>query len=809
MYDPDMADQTSPAFTVFRNAFIFKMDTIFMSSNFSNMYNRTQILNTSENRDHVALSFAIQIQPRFMVPTSSNLIGQIQAVIITGLRNSVFVIDSKSMRLWINAYIPPTTTPSPPGQCLPITIASCVNITSYSKTSFPNVVGHRSPAEVEIAIKHKYYSVIQPFFCYPLAPDFYCSVFAPECGSDGKPIPPCREYCMDVMKLCKVSYQEINTDQIPVSCESLPESEDPAVCRQNPYKPGTCVPVNHDMCSSYGINKTSYPNVIRGVAVEKPLIALQLFQGIYNATHCYKHLMLFACAFFVPNCTGKPEPYNTLPPCASLCQAFRDRCQIFFDIFEHAVIANISCSDLPDSPDPTVCMGYHEAREPDFKVCGPGEIKCGKNSCIKRSWICDGNQDCDDNSDEAHCATCDKSEMACVKSYGRCINKTQGCDGADDCYTGVDENFCVQMDATSDKDVLQAYNPISAEWEEVCKDNWTSEFSTLVCKQLGYHRVLATYYKDYSNKTKTAILTSLKDGSDPNRLQSFLKKGQPSCPSGYVVRIVCMDAVCGIRPAYYRSPLRVVGGDEVKPGALPWMASLHGGLGEAFFCGATVINEQWILTAGHCIGGGEHGDLKYWTIQTGSTRRVAYSKYRQIRRPKRMIKHPAFNVATVDNDVALIQLEKPLAMNDYVRPICLPEKQPEEGTRCYAAGWGKNDNFAQRYEAALKQVPLDISSWEYCKNATSNASGNKIVYALTKSMFCAGGADSHDACQGDSGGPLLCRKENTTDEWYQGGIVSWGVICGHPRTPGVYTNLPLYVDWIRETITNASEKLTL
>lgn len=56
--------------------------------------------------------------------------------------------------------------------------------------------------------------------------------------------------------------------------------------------------------------------------------------------------------------------------------------------------------------------------------------------------------------------------------------------------------------------------------------------------------------------------------------------------------------------------------------------------------------------------------------------------------------------------------------------------------------------------------------------------------------------------QGDSGGPLLFQEENDQKRWMIAGIVSWGRGCGD-YTPGVYTNVRHYMDWIGKRILDA------
>lgn len=74
--------------------------------------------------------------------------------------------------------------------------------------------------------------------------------------------------------------------------------------------------------------------------------------------------------------------------------------------------------------------------------------------------------------------------------------------------------------------------------------------------------------------------------------------------------------------------------------------------------------------------------------------------------------------------------------------------------------------------------------------------------SIKKSQVCAGGMSGKDSCSGDSGGPLMMTENGTV--WYAAGVVSYGLGCGREGWPGVYTNIPYYIDWIQRQI---NEKL--
>ncbi|XP_046550548.1 plasma kallikrein-like [Haliotis rubra] len=199
------------------------------------------------------------------------------------------------------------------------------------------------------------------------------------------------------------------------------------------------------------------------------------------------------------------------------------------------------------------------------------------------------------------------------------------------------------------------------------------------------------------------------------------------------------------RASLYAMP-RVVGGVDAEEREFPWTVNVVDEQAVISMCGGSIIRKDVILTAAHCVRSVVRRPNSL-SVGYGSTRRSNLVRVRA----SRIIIHPDYNDRNETGNSFPDSLQK----------------------------------------AAVPLVPLNSCQRSYADNS---------FVLVSDRQLCAGyfGTGGIDACSGDSGGPLMCPDG---DKWVLYGVVSRGNGCGRAQSPGVYTNVPQYVDWIMSQIT--------
>ncbi|TMW45857.1 hypothetical protein DOY81_009061 [Sarcophaga bullata] len=136
---------------------------------------------------------------------------------------------------------------------------------------------------------------------------------------------------------------------------------------------------------------------------------------------------------------------------------------------------------------------------------------------------------------------------------------------------------------------------------------------------------------------------------------------------------------------------RIYGGSVTKLDEFPWMALLQYKTGPdsySFYCGGSLINSRYVLTAAHCL---KHPAmpttwelysvrLGEWDIDSNPDCVLDVRNRKECADPPKdvlveyAIAHPAYEPASKEqfNDIALVRLSKGVKTTEYIMPICLP-----------------------------------------------------------------------------------------------------------------------------------------
>ena len=174
----------------------------------------------------------------------------------------------------------------------------------------------------------------------------------------------------------------------------------------------------------------------------------------------------------------------------------------------------------------------------------------------------------------------------------------------------------------------------------------------------------------------------------------------------------------------------VIGGVDAEPHEFPFMVGSQSDLGRGIaLCGGSILSENWVITAGHCVG-----DTQGMTIIAGDHSKSRREESEQRIEVEEIIISESYLTDGIQGyDAALLRLSEPLELNDKVQPVPYASSLPEDGSTLTAIGWGSLNLDTGASPDVLQKVDLTLDMASGCRGQSNRFMYSRKLYKRRRS----------------------------------------------------------------------------